>query len=439
MATEPINLSSAAIGELTNIAASASTGDYYQTGSLSKNGGTLQIYIPIDIYSAIGYPASCVNKITFNYEIAQERYGAFSSAGTVSTGYKNSGGSYTQVKNHANGIGKGVTTFNGYGDEITGFYVSGNTVTLGMKITNVIASQTCYYRIRNVSFVIDYTPPPTYTISTGSSPSGTGTVTGGGTYEHGSTVTLTATPNTGYDFKHWDDGNTDNPRTITVTGEAKYTARFEVLHCEITTAVSPSGSGTVTGGATSAYGSTLTLTARPATGYKFVKWNDGNTDNPRSVTVTHNATYTATFEKLSYTISANVSPSGSGTVTGAGTYEYGGKATLTATPATGYKFVKWNDGVTTATRTVTVTAAATYTATFENAYIPVYVKTSQCQAVYIDETNKTIYFYGIIDYDTDEGGFDTVDGWHFKATRTIPTGTNIKLVKKIYIGTTRIL
>ena len=285
--------------------------------------------------------------------------------------------------------------------------------------------------------IIEYTIPSyTLTVTAGT---GAGTVTGGGTYERGSTATLTATPATGYAFKQWNDGNTDNPRTITVTGTAKYTATFEVLHCKITTAVSPSGSGTVTGGATSAYGSTLTLTARPATGYKFVKWNDGNTDNPRTVTVTHNATYTATFEKLSYTISANVSPSGAGTVEGAGTYEYGSTATLTATPATGYKFVKWNDGTTAATRTILVTKAATYTATFENAYIPVYVKTSQCQAVYIDETNKTIYFYGIIDYDTDEGGFDTVDGWHFKATRTIPTGTNIKLVEKIYIGTTRIL
>ena len=53
-----------------------------------------------------------------------------------------------------------------------------------------------------------------------------GTVTGGGTYNGGTTATLTATPNTGYHFVQWQDGNTQNPRTITVTGDATYTATF---------------------------------------------------------------------------------------------------------------------------------------------------------------------------------------------------------------------
>ena len=54
-----------------------------------------------------------------------------------------------------------------------------------------------------------------------------------------------------------------------------------------------------------------------------------------------------------------------GTVTGGGTYNYGASATLTATPKDCYKFVQWNDGNKTNPRTVTVTGAATYTATFE--------------------------------------------------------------------------
>ena len=56
---------------------------------------------------------------------------------------------------------------------------------------------------------------------------GNGTVTGGGTYEYGKTATLTAVPNAGYKFKQWSDGNTSNPRTVTVTGAASYTAEFE--------------------------------------------------------------------------------------------------------------------------------------------------------------------------------------------------------------------
>lgn len=53
-----------------------------------------------------------------------------------------------------------------------------------------------------------------------------------------------------------------------------------------------------------------------------------------------------------------------GSVTGGGTYADGTKVTLTATPNDGYHFVQWQDGVTTATREITVNGDATYTATF---------------------------------------------------------------------------
>lgn len=53
-----------------------------------------------------------------------------------------------------------------------------------------------------------------------------GTVTGGGEYEDGATATLTATANAGYTFVNWEDGTTNNPRLVTVTGDAEYTANF---------------------------------------------------------------------------------------------------------------------------------------------------------------------------------------------------------------------
>ena len=65
-----------------------------------------------------------------------------------------------------------------------------------------------------------------HTITATSADPAMGTVTGGGTYNGGATATLTATPNTGYHFMQWQDGNTQNPRTITVTGDATYTATF---------------------------------------------------------------------------------------------------------------------------------------------------------------------------------------------------------------------
>ena len=54
-----------------------------------------------------------------------------------------------------------------------------------------------------------------------------GSVFGGGTYEAGTEATLTATANEGYRFVCWQDGNTDNPRTVIVTADATYVATFE--------------------------------------------------------------------------------------------------------------------------------------------------------------------------------------------------------------------
>ena len=39
----------------------------------------------------------------------------------------------------------------------------------------------------------------------------------------------------------------------------------------------------------------VTLEAKPYAGYEFIQWTDGSTENPRSVTVTDNAIYTALF------------------------------------------------------------------------------------------------------------------------------------------------
>ena len=57
---------------------------------------------------------------------------------------------------------------------------------------------------------------------------GMGEVIGGGTYKYGTTVTLTATAGSGYQFVEWEeDGETSATREITVEGNATYTAKFE--------------------------------------------------------------------------------------------------------------------------------------------------------------------------------------------------------------------
>ena len=98
---------------------------------------------------------------------------------------------------------------------------------------------------------------------------------------------IRATPNYGYVFLNWNDGNTNNPRTITVTEDATYIAIFEegeeVIRYTITVLSANGSMGTVSGGGEYEVGTEITITAIPNEGYHFVTWNDGNTDNPRTI------------------------------------------------------------------------------------------------------------------------------------------------------------
>lgn len=56
-----------------------------------------------------------------------------------------------------------------------------------------------------------------------------GVVTGGGTYLLGDTAVLSATPNVGYGFAFWNDGDTTNPRLVRVVSDTTLTAEFHKL------------------------------------------------------------------------------------------------------------------------------------------------------------------------------------------------------------------
>ncbi len=65
-----------------------------------------------------------------------------------------------------------------------------------------------------------------------------------------------------------------------------------------------------------------------------------------------------------YTVTAQADDPTQGNVIGGGVYVEGASVTLTATPKEGYNFLKWNDGVTTLTREITVNSNLNYTAFF---------------------------------------------------------------------------
>jgi len=67
---------------------------------------------------------------------------------------------------------------------------------------------------------------PAYTITTSASPTYGGTITGAGIYNQGSTVTLVATPEHGFDFAGWSDGATTPTHSFAATSNVWITAFF---------------------------------------------------------------------------------------------------------------------------------------------------------------------------------------------------------------------
>lgn len=68
--------------------------------------------------------------------------------------------------------------------------------------------------------------------------------------------------------------------------------RFESIY---TVNASSAGHGTVNVIQATCDNPLATLTATPATGYTFVRWSDNNTDNPRTISLTHDTTLCAFF------------------------------------------------------------------------------------------------------------------------------------------------
>ena len=222
----------------------------------------------------------------------------------------------------------------------------------------------------SVTYTATFEADVYYQVTALSANSTMGTTTGTGQYLSGSTATISASANTGYHFTQWNDGNTSATRSFTVTSNVTYTAYFEAngsTDTYYTLTVQPNNStmGVTHGGGQYLAGTQATISAVANNGYHFVRWQDNNTDAERTVTVNSNATYTAYFEAdVYYTLTVTSANSTMGTATGGGSFLANTTTPISATANPGYHFVRWNDDNTSATRNVTVTSDATYTAYF---------------------------------------------------------------------------
>ena len=206
----------------------------------------------------------------------------------------------------------------------------------------------------------------TYSISTASANPEWGTTDGDTIALYLEDVAISAIPNYGYHFVRWNDYNTSNPRTVSVTGDKTYTATFAKNVYSIT---KNAEHGSISGNSSAEYLDEVTLSANPDYGYHFTQWSDGLKDNPRIFQITKDTTFTAEFAKNTYIISTTSANPEWGTTAGDTAALYLEEVEISAIPNYGYHFVRWNDYNTSNPRTVSVTTDKTFAATFaKNVY-----------------------------------------------------------------------
>ena len=110
--------------------------------------------------------------------------------------------------------------------------------------------------------------------------------------------------------------------------------------------------------------SSVNVKAVPNYGYHFDHWSDGTTANPTTLYLTGNNSLTAYFAPNQYTVTLLSSNNSYGTVDGGGSYTYLDTATIEATAATHYHFLRWSDGSLENPRQVVVDTDITLTAMF---------------------------------------------------------------------------
>lgn len=190
---------------------------------------------------------------------------------------------------------------------------------------------------------------------------GAGTVEGTGNYQHGQTITLEATPETGYHFVNWTldevEFSADNPLVTEALEDISLMANFDLTDYTLEVHISPDNSGTVTKTPEQDfynYQDEVSLEAIPEDGYRFLNWRKsgqviGSDEELVFTMPADDATLSAYFVDVNadvFMLSLEVSPLGAGTVSGEGEFVEDEQAVVVAVANTGYEFEAWAiDGV----------------------------------------------------------------------------------------------
>lgn len=166
------------------------------------------------------------------------------------------------------------------------------------------------------SLYVEANPVPTHSLSLAVNDTTMGSVSGAGTYEEGTNVTITATANEGYHFATWSDGITASTRTVKVDFDTSFTAFFapDTLWHIVTVGASNDGACQTYGSGTYIHGDTIEIgyhlldTASAGGYWEILGWNDGNADNPRQVVVTSDTIFTLLCQWVGDSVGINDAP-----------------------------------------------------------------------------------------------------------------------------------
>jgi uncharacterized repeat protein (TIGR01451 family) len=212
-------------------------------------------------------------------------------------------------------------------------------------------------------------------------------------FDHGTSVTLTGTPDASSQAVSWsgcDSVNGSNQCIVAMTAARAVTATFNLGERTLTVTKNGSGTGTVTSSpagidcgstcsAQYADGTSVTLTGTPGANTQPVSWSgcdSVNGSNQCIVAMTSARTVTATFNLVKRTLTVTRAGTGSGSVaslpagincgsTCTAAYDHGTVVALFASPQAGSIFAGWSgDCSGTGSCTVTMTSARSVTATF---------------------------------------------------------------------------
>ena len=190
-----------------------------------------------------------------------------------------------------------------------------------------------------------------------------GTTVGSGVFPIGSTVEIAAIAKAPYRFSHWDDGSTDNPRTVTVTGER------EVYYAHFT-------SGDV---AKVRDAENTLITIQDTVIVRDTVWNDmrdtvwlEQCDTIWLPTQQRDTVWMERYERVEmdtttyYRLTTLSASEEMGLVAGNGSYPRGTEVEVGALPSRGYKLLSWSDSVTDNPRRVVLDSDLQLVAIFGN-------------------------------------------------------------------------